>query len=66
MAGLIRLRFGPSRAQQRRYLYQRRFIFDRRRQPLLDRRALSPRSGQPSDLDATRYFHDRNTADGPR
>jgi hypothetical protein len=66
MAGLTRLRFGPSRAQQRRHLLQRRFILDRRRQPVLDRRALRPCSGEASDLDAARYFHDKNTADGPR
>ncbi len=65
MAGLTRLRFGLARAQQRRHLLERRFILDGGREPLLDRRALSPRRRQPADLRAPPYVHDRNTTGGP-
>jgi hypothetical protein len=58
-------RFVSPRAQQCGHLLQRRLILNGGRQPLLDRRALSPLHGVASDLGAPGYIHDRNTADGP-
>ena len=55
-----------GRQEESRNLLKRGFVLDRRRQALLDCCALSPLSGEPSQLSAACYINDRNSADRRR
>lgn len=57
-------RLASPSAEQSGNLVERRFILDRRRQVLLECRALSPFSGEPSGLGPAIYVHNTNTDDG--